>query len=82
VTTRPWRSRSSEPTMKIDLKKLKLVHEPEWVDGIASVAVEFLCALCNGPTIVRVAEQKIELYLEVSIFARTTRQRRTVSPHR
>ena len=50
--------------MKIDLKKLKLVHEPEWVDGIASVAVEFLCALCNGPTIVRVAEQKIELYLE------------------
>jgi hypothetical protein len=50
--------------MKIDVKKLKLVPEPERVNGIACAAVEVRCELCNGPMIVRVPEQHIELYLE------------------
>jgi hypothetical protein len=50
--------------MKIDIKKLKMVPEPERVNGISCVAVEFRCGLCNGPMIVRVPEQSIELYLE------------------
>ena len=50
--------------MKIDIKELKMVPEPERVNGIAYAAVEVRCELCSGPMIMRVPEQNIELYLD------------------